>query len=363
MRTNFLAAIVGLTNCAVSRRCSALLLLFALAHSAAGQPAVNFNNRVTGVVVAPVYGVDPYAVSMLLRANATTNGGTVEYRGALLAGTTYSAQLLYGPEGTTEGNLQPLGPIVPFRTTASLKGFVTPPATTIPVPLPAGTRATFQVRAWDNGGNPSSTYAEAIGVRGAGSSALFTPTNVLQAGTPINLAGMTSFNLWVPGCNGSFYLNQHPTNLVVAAGVTTNLSVGLILCSSMPSFQWRFNGINIPEATNNPFTLYNVAHGQAGAYDVVVRAPLLFGEFQTETSRVAQVTVGPGLVNIRPFGVDLMRLTYETAPNTLIHVEAKTTPPGLTWQDLGSTSSSSNRGYFFDTFATNQSRIYRLRQD
>ncbi len=363
MKSNFLAAIFGLTVCPMSRRCGAMLLLFALVHSAAGQPAVNFNNRVTGVVVAPVYGPDAYVQFLAFRGNATTNGGTVEYRGPLLAGTTYSAQLLYGPEGTTEGNLQPLGPVVPFRTTASLKGFVNPPGS-IPVPLPAGTRVTFQVRAWNNGGIPSSTYADALAAtRGTGTSALFTPTNVLQAGTPINLEGMTSFNLWLPGCSGGFYLSQHPTNLVVAAGVTTNLSVGLIPCGSMPSFQWRFNGVNIPEATNNPFTLYNVAYGQAGAYDVVVRAPVVFGGFQTETSRVAQVTVRPGLANIQPFGVDLVRLTYETAPNTLIHVEAKTTPPGLTWQDLGSTSSTSNRGYFFDSFATNQSRIYRLRRD
>ena len=254
MKSKCLAAIIGLTVCPMSRRCGAMSLLLALVHSAAGQPAVNFNNRVTGVVVAPVYGVEPYVQFLAFRGNATTNGGTVEYRGALLAGTTYSAQLLYGPEGTTEGNLQPLGPIVPFRTTASLKGFVTPPATTIPVPLPAGTRATFQVRAWDNGGDSSSTYATALAAtRATGTSALFTPTNVLQAGTPINLEGMTSFNLWVPGCSGGFYLSQHPTNLVVAAGVTTNLSVGVIPCGSMPSFQWRFNGVNIPEATEQSF--------------------------------------------------------------------------------------------------------------
>jgi hypothetical protein len=175
---------------------AALMIATAVVSSFA-QGNVNFNNRVTGTtsVVAPIYGVGPSDSLTAKRGNATTNGGTVDYTGhALLAGTGFSAELL----GGDPGNLVSLS-TVQFRTTASLAGFVTPPALAVIVAgRPGGTPTTFQVRAWNNGGNILSTYADALmNERAAGASDTFVVTLGTPPGTPPILAGLTSFNLTV----------------------------------------------------------------------------------------------------------------------------------------------------------------------
>ena len=174
-----------------------VLLLLANAPGVLGQGSVIFHNRVTGAggVVAPIYGPNPNCFYMRLSGNATTNGGTIDYTGhPLLFGTTFSAQLL----GGDPGNLLPLS-TVQFRTTASFAGFITPPAIGVFIAgRPGGTFTWFQVRAWDNGGNILSTYADALasGTRAVGQSDVFGPIELgTPPATPPNLVGLTSFNL------------------------------------------------------------------------------------------------------------------------------------------------------------------------
>ena len=86
------------------------------------------------------------------------------------------------------------------------------------------------------------------------------------------------------------------------------------------------------------------------------------------TSRVARLILQPSIVaidklTIPEWGVDAVRMTCDSTPNRTVHVEASTSPTGGSWFDIGSFTSPVIRGYFFDLFSTNQSRIYRLRTD
>lgn len=167
------------------------LLVATAAISSFGQGQVNFNNRATGVN-APVYGVNPSNPTLARSGNASTNGGTIDYTGhPLLAGTTFTAALLYGGDSA---NLTTYSTTT-FRTTTSLLGYVNPIANPTTAPL---TPQSYRVRAWDNGGNAASTYADALAAgRAVGESGTFVLTGTVSPATPPNLLGLTSFNLTV----------------------------------------------------------------------------------------------------------------------------------------------------------------------
>jgi len=149
--------------------------------SAYAQGTVSFNNRITGVVDAPVFDV----------------GGTVR-----LAGAAFFAQLYAGAAGTADAALVAIGSPTPFRPV--------PPATTgqgyvvavseVTVPgVAVGGTARIQMRAWDS---TFGTYGAALAGNGkAGFSASFDVANLGgqgPSGPPSvapNLVGLTSFSL------------------------------------------------------------------------------------------------------------------------------------------------------------------------
>ncbi len=64
-------------------------------------------------------------------------------------------------------------------------------------------------------------------------------------------------------------ITGQPTNQAVIAG--TNVTISIQVSSSFPpTFQWRFNGTNLPGATGAMLSLTNVQASQAGAYSVVI---------------------------------------------------------------------------------------------
>ena len=61
----------------------------------------------------------------------------------------------------------------------------------------------------------------------------------------------------------------HPTNLFILPG--TNATFAVTATGTAPLFyQWRFNGTNLPGATNNPITITNAQAANVGLYSVVV---------------------------------------------------------------------------------------------
>jgi hypothetical protein len=76
-----------------------------------------------------------------------------------------------------------------------------------------------------------------------------------------------------------------PTSRSSYAGLSTTFSVVAAGTGSV-SYQWRKNGVNLPNATSSTLNLSPVKYGHAGDYDVVVT-----DEFDTATSETATLTV------------------------------------------------------------------------
>ena len=80
-------------------------------------------------------------------------------------------------------------------------------------------------------------------------------------------------------------ITQQPQSQSVAAGANVQLSV--VATGTAPlSYQWRFGGTPLNNATSAVLILNNIQPGQAGNYDVVVSNP-----FGAVTSAIAQVTI------------------------------------------------------------------------
>ena len=204
------------------------LLVAALLLSAVGafaQGSINFNNRATagqpGLVVAPIFGVDPANPTQVKQGNpASFNGtsgpapvpvGTQVYGGAPLVGTGFTVAI-WGVNTTladsalTDAAVQPLS-AVGFRVTTnpSLMGFLQPPALAPSVPgVVGGTtdRAKFIIRAWDNKGGTITTWAQVLADNSIarGESTIFTvnaPLGLAPSITPPNMVGFESFQLHV----------------------------------------------------------------------------------------------------------------------------------------------------------------------
>jgi hypothetical protein len=177
------------------------LALLAVAGSLHAQGTVSFNNRVPGVVVAPVYGPEPTNASLALFGNTSTGtpaGGTA-YGGALLAGTSYTAELWAGPQGTPDAGLSAVARTT-FRT-ASFSGFVVPVSSVAVPSVGPGGIATLQVRVWNNQSNTVTSWAAAQANTNvaSGASLLFdSPPLTVPPSTPVNLWGLQSFNIHLP---------------------------------------------------------------------------------------------------------------------------------------------------------------------
>ena len=189
MKSKSIAQIIGLSLACWSTMTSVL-----------AQGTVNFNNRVGGVVVAPVYGPEPGNETLAKHGNTATGtpAGSTVYGGALLSGTSYTAELWGGPQGTPEASLSVQARTV-FRTGASA-GYVVAPASVALGGVAPGTPATLQVRVWDNQGGTISTWdmARGLGVA-SGVSLLFDSPPLASSMEPtVNLTGLRSFNIHLP---------------------------------------------------------------------------------------------------------------------------------------------------------------------
>jgi hypothetical protein len=169
---------------------------FVAVPSARAQGYVNFSTRVSGIVVAHVYGVGD-ATQLTGNTPTETPAGVQVYAGALLAGTGFSAQLFGGPQGTLEDALVAIGAPSAFRTGPNLGGTPAPQVLSVPVVPPGGT-GVFQVRPWNNAGGTIVTWNAAV-IRGE--SALFTVSNLGDGvlTLPADMPNFRSFNIYEQG--------------------------------------------------------------------------------------------------------------------------------------------------------------------
>jgi alpha-tubulin suppressor-like RCC1 family protein len=112
-------------------------------------------------------------------------------------------------------------------------------------------------------------------------------SNVVQvaAGSSHSLA------LKETGC----YIYQHPQSVTARSGTNVLLRVGAVGVSTL-SYQWLFNGVVIPQATNSSLSLDNVQFTNIGNYSVVVASAR-----GSESSVPAVLTVlSPPLITAQP---------------------------------------------------------------
>lgn len=193
-----------------------------------GQGQINFNNRVSGVIFAPVYRADPANSTVRVSGNATTNGGTANYTGhSPVTGTNFIASLWYANQATPTAFTQIQ--TTPFRTSATLVGIWAAPLNAATVPAPDGggvgntTQVMLQVRVWDNRGGTINSWSEALAAQQADPSLELGYSDpflsaALQNSPPsaINIVGFTSFSL----------TNNVPEPSVIALGA---LALGALL--------------------------------------------------------------------------------------------------------------------------------------
>src|SRR6185437_9437527 len=63
-------------------------------------------------------------------------------------------------------------------------------------------------------------------------------------------------------------ITSQPTNQNVSIGATANFSAA---ATGATSFQWRFNGVDIPNKTNATLQVANVQTNNAGYYEVIAK--------------------------------------------------------------------------------------------
>ena len=181
----------------------AVLVLATWALSMTGgwsQGLVVFDNRVMGVVVAPVYGVESDAPTLVKHGNTPdgTPPGTQDYAGEPLAGSAFTAQLFGAGGNVDPRHLYPLNPTTVFLTDTR-SGFVEAPPLAITVPgVPLGRSAQLQLRAWANRGGTITNWLQVLAdpTIPRGQSSVFVSGSLggLML-PPANLTGLESFNL------------------------------------------------------------------------------------------------------------------------------------------------------------------------
>jgi|GEM_PF-1407407 len=123
------------------------------------------------------------------------------------------------------------------------------------------------------------------------------------------------------------FITAQPTNFTVLAGGTANFSV---TAGGTPplSFQWRFNGTNLPGATSATLSVPNAQVGNQGDYSVIVGNP-----YGNVTSSNAVLTVNsPPVITQQPRG----RVASVAAPVAFTVGVAGNAPFTYQWRFNGS---------------------------
>jgi hypothetical protein len=188
------------------------------------QGQVIFENRVAGIVVAPVYNPDPADPTLVRHGNTSdaTPPGTQTYAGALLAGPGFSAQLFGGMTNTPTDQLQPLDFPIAFRSN-QLAGFILPPPHAVTVAgVPEGQSARLQLRAWNNRNGTVVSWQQAANdrlvARGESAAFISLPLGGIS-NTPPNLIGLESFNIALPaGEPTAWHINFQPEGAALPPG-------------------------------------------------------------------------------------------------------------------------------------------------
>ncbi|MGC8829390.1 MAG: PEP-CTERM sorting domain-containing protein [Verrucomicrobiia bacterium] len=189
----------------------AIAMVCGMATWAFAQGQFTMANRLTGTIIAPIYGPEPGNPTVPLYGNPPTGvpAGTTVYTGAPLAGTGYTAEIWWGTTAD-ENSLQPVPGTKWYFRTGSGAGYLslTSPtgggtAITINGAAPGAT-VWMQMRVWDNKGGTITSWNDAVAYWNSltdpnyaiGKSQLFQNTLGGDLNPPSALDGLRSFSLY-----------------------------------------------------------------------------------------------------------------------------------------------------------------------
>lgn len=119
------------------------------------------------------------------------------------------------------------------------------------------------------------------------------PESIFEVENPSIAVGSAFMTMAAPGPmapSNPPNINQHPNSQTVTVGANVTFNVNAS-GTNPKTYQWRFNGTNIPGATSQSYTITNVQLNHAGGYSVVVS-----NAFGSATSNTANLTVNAALV-------------------------------------------------------------------
>lgn len=242
-----------------------LFLVFSVV-TARSQGQLVFNNRVNNVVIAPLYGVEPSDPGLVKHGNTVTGipAGTQTYSGELLTGAEFTAQLFGGSTRAVVGNLQPLLPLVGFRS-GTAAGFVVAPPFSVSIAGVAETAsANIVLRAWENRAGRITNWAQVLAdptiARGE-SIPFVTPPLGGVFHAPPNLIGLESFNLATGSVQRlSWKINFQPADAPVPPGYLADTGATFAASGDGLSYGWNLNQAAFAKqsnSTNSPDLRYD----------------------------------------------------------------------------------------------------------
>lgn len=129
-----------------------------------------------------------------------------------------------------------------------------------------------------------------------------------------------------------------------------------VSAAGVVSYQWLFNGTNIPGATGSSLIITNVTTGNAGRYSVVIASP-----FGIETSRDANLALSN--VTIGPISINLTTVSFafptQVGPTYVVEYKVNLSDPS--WQELSRISGTGRVFTITDNLLTSTSKFYRVR--
>ena len=166
------------------------------------------------------------------------------------------------------------------------------------------------------------------------------------ARSPFNMVfATTNVDVLVPPANQTVVESQPFTLSVLAAGLGTL------------SYQWRFNGVNIPNGTRNVYSNSAAQLFQAGNYDVLVSNAV--GTVTSSVAMVVVATTNPVWLNIGRSGANIL-LTWPVSTTDWSLQTASPLASGGSWQVLSNLSSITNNRYYVQIQNAGGQSMFRL---
>jgi hypothetical protein len=131
----------------------------------------------------------------------------------------------------------------------------------------------------------------------------------------------------------ALHITLQPISRTVLAGQTTNFTVAAVGSGTL-RYQWRRNGVNLGNATNDTLTIANIQIANEGLYTAAVS-----DDYETVVSQPATLSlVAAPVLTLRPFNMTVV----EGSSVTLSVAASGTAPISFRWQTNSPTTAFAN---------------------